>query len=220
MTKLMVALDTKDLNEAVQWAAWTEDYVDGYKVGLEFFLANGPDGYRLIGMLNKPIMLDLKLHDIPNTVAGAVKALLPLRPTFLTIHAQGGYKMIEAAHDAAGKSEDRPQIIVVTQLTSTIGDSNVVMHWAAEAEQAGADGIVCSGLHTASLRRFLDDPSFLIMNPGIREPGATADDQVQTVTAKSAKQSGADWIVVGRPITKAPHVAEAAARFRSELDQA
>ncbi len=190
------------------------------KLGLEFFLANGAEGFKAIA--GAPIFLDLKLHDIPNTVAGGVRAVLPLRPRMLTVHASGGPAMIRAAHQAAsGAESDRPMILAVTVLTSldqtdlvAVGvaatPAEQVMRLGRLAIEAGADGLVCSALEVAMLRQALG-PAVKLVVPGIRPEGAASGDQARTMTPAGAIAAGADWIVVGRPITGARDPGTAAA---------
>jgi orotidine-5'-phosphate decarboxylase len=218
--RLIVALDTADANQARVWAQAVAPSADLLKLGLEFFLANGAEGVKAI--VGAPIFLDLKLHDIPNTVAGGVRAVLPLRPRMLTVHASGGAAMIRAAHQAAGgAATDRPMILAVTVLTSldqtdlvavgvaaTLAEQ--VMRLARLAIEAGADGLVCSPLEVAMLRQALG-PAVKLVVPGIRPEGAASGDQARTMTPAAAIAAGADWIVVGRPITGARDPGMAAA---------
>ena len=217
--KLIVALDTTDLARAQSWAAATAPYVGLFKLGLEFFLAHGAVGVRAV--TGRPIFLDLKLHDIPNTVAGGVRAVLDLRPRMLTIHASGGAAMIEAARKAADTAgAERPMILGVTVLTSldaaalaatgvASSPAEQVRRLARLALGAGADALVCSPLEVAMLRAELGPDARLIV-PGIRPVGAAAGDQARVMTPAEAVDAGADWIVVGRPITGAADPAAAA----------
>jgi orotidine-5'-phosphate decarboxylase len=225
-SRLIAALDTTDLALVSDWAAAVAPYCGLYKLGLEFFLANGPAGVRSV--TGKPIFLDLKLHDIPNTVAGAVRAVLPLTPRMLTIHAAGGSAMIAAARDAAeAAGAARPMILAVTVLTSLdhtdlaatgIADapSPQALRLARLAIAAGADGLVCSPLEVAMLRDALGPGPALVV-PGIRPAGSAAGDQARTMTPGAAIAAGADWIVVGRPITAAPDPAQAAAAIAAAI---
>jgi orotidine-5'-phosphate decarboxylase len=224
--RLIVALDTVDVERAHYWAAAVGPHAGLLKVGLEFFLANGADGFRTI--IGAPIFLDLKLHDIPNTVAGAVRAVLPLKPQMLTIHASGGSAMIQAAQQAsASAGPDGPAILAVTVLTSlSQSDLTAVGVAATPAEQAlrlgrlaieaGADGLVCSPLEVAMLREALG-PTIKLVVPGIRPAGSAAGDQVRTMTPVQAVSAGADWIVVGRPITEARDPGAAAADIAASI---
>jgi orotidine-5'-phosphate decarboxylase len=224
--KLIVALDTADANQARVWAEAVAPSAGLLKVGLEFFLANGAEGFKAIA--GAPIFLDLKLHDIPNTVAGGVRAVLPLRPRMLTIHASGGSAMIRAAHQAAGvAATDRPMILAVTVLTSldqtdlvAVGvaatPAEQVMRLARLAIEAGADGLVCSPLEVAMLRQALG-PAVKLVVPGIRPEGAASGDQARTMTPAAAIAAGADWIVIGRPITGARDPGMAAADIAAAI---
>jgi orotidine-5'-phosphate decarboxylase len=218
--RLIVALDTADAARAVGCAAAVAPHCGLFKLGLEFFLANGAAGMRAI--TGRPIFLDLKLHDIPNTVAGAVRAVLPLGPRMLTVHAAGGAAMIAAAREAAETAgAARPMILGVTVLTSldaadlaatgiAASPAGQVLRLARLAVAAGADGLVCSPLEVAMLRQELGSSTALVV-PGIRPAGSAAGDQVRVTTPEAALAAGADWIVVGRPITAAPDPAQAAA---------
>ena len=223
---IIVALDTTDVDRARAWAAATAPHVGLFKVGLEYFLANGAAGYRAIQ--GRPIFLDVKLHDIPNTVAGGIRAILPLAPRMVTIHASGGTAMIRAAREAAETAgANRPMILAVTVLTS-LDDASLAamgMNDGAAAQvsrlgrlavDAGADGLVCSPLEVATLRRELG-PAVTLVVPGIRPAGASAGDQARTMTPKEAMQAGASWLVIGRPITGAADPAGAAAAIAASL---
>ena len=218
--KLIVALDTTDLARASVWAAQTAPHVGLFKLGLEFFLANGAAGVRAIA--GRPVFLDLKLHDIPNTVAGGVQAVLDMRPKMLTIHAAGGAAMIEAARKAAETAgPNRPMILAVTVLTSLDAaalaatgvagsPADQVLRLARLALSAGADAVVCSPLEVAMLRAALG-PEAKFVVPGIRPAGSDVGDQARVMTPAEAVAAGADWIVVGRPITGATDPGAAAA---------
>jgi orotidine-5'-phosphate decarboxylase len=226
MQRLIVALDTPDLDRARGWAAAVAPNVGLFKLGLEFFLANGAAGFRAIS--GAPIFLDLKLHDIPNTVAGGVRSVLSLRPRMLTVHASGGAAMIRAAQQAAASAgEERPLILAVTVLTS-LGQADLsaigiaakpaeqVLRLARLALEAGADGLVCSPQEVEMLRQALG-PSVRLVVPGIRPEGADAGDQARTLTPAQAIAAGADWIVVGRPITASPDPGRAAADIAAAI---
>lgn len=224
--RLIVAFDTTDVARAAAWAKATAPHVGLFKLGLEFFLANGAAGVRAVA--GRPVFLDLKLHDIPNTVAGGVRAVLDLRPKMLTIHAAGGAAMIEAARRAADTAgTDRPMILAVTVLTSLdaaaltatgVSDqpAEQVLRLARLALSAGADALVCSPLEVAMLRASLG-PEALFVVPGIRPAGAATDDQARTMTPAQAVAAGANWIVVGRPITDAIDPGAAAASIAGSL---
>jgi orotidine-5'-phosphate decarboxylase len=227
------ALDTPDLGTATSWAAALADTVGGIKLGLEFFNANGPKGVtEVMRASGLPLFLDLKFHDIPNTVAGAVKSVVPLRPAIINVHTNGGRAMMEAAakaaHEAAQKHlVDRPLVIGVTVLTSMddndlrevgVTESAIdnVRRLSELAKIAGLDGVVCSPHEAQALRRDLG-PNFKLITPGVRPSWAAANDQKRVMTPAEAMASGADYVVIGRPITAAPDQAAAAKRIVLEL---
>jgi orotidine-5'-phosphate decarboxylase len=224
---LIAALDTADLGQAVAWAERLLPICGMVKLGLEFFLAQGPAGVRRIGGAGR-VFLDLKLHDIPNTAAGAVRAILPLRPAMVTLHAAGGPAMIGAARQAAESAgAERPLLLAVTVLTSLdaagLAETGVaggpvqqVLRLGQLAITAGADGLVCSAREVAVLRAALG-PVPLLVCPGIRPEASAADDQARTMTPRAALAAGADYLVIGRPITSAADPAAAAAAIRASL---
>lgn len=224
-TKLIVALDTADLTQAIKWANAVRPHAALLKVGLEFFLANGTQG--VAALAGPPLFLDLKLHDIPNTVAGGVRAVLPLRPQMLTIYASGGTAMIRAAREAASTAgSSRPMILAVTVLTSlnsadllhmgvAANPAEQVLRLARMALEAGADGLVCSP-HEVQLLRAALGPTVKLVVPGIRPAGSATGDQARTMTPAEAFAAGANWIVVGRPITGATDPASAAAAIAAQ----
>jgi orotidine-5'-phosphate decarboxylase len=231
MTKanpIFVAVDTPDLAKARALAEKLRGRVHGLKLGLEFFMANGAAGYREIAALGLPIFLDVKLHDIPNTVAGAVNSVLPLKPAFLTIHTSGGDAMMRAAADVAAKAgAGRPKLLGVTVLTSldkndlaAVGQetdtAKQVTHLAKLAQASGLDGVVCSPEEVKTLRHAFG-PDFILMVPGIRPVWATAGDQKRVLTPKEAIDAGASYLVIGRPITGADDPASAAQRIAGEI---
>jgi orotidine-5'-phosphate decarboxylase len=218
-----VALDTPDLEQARRIAAEVRRHVGGLKLGLEFFCANGPAGYRTIAELGLPVFLDLKLHDIPNTVAKAVAALRPLEPAVLTVHAAGGRAMLE---DAKAAAPSGTRVVAVTVLTSLDDDdlaatgvaggvADQVERLAALAREAGLDGIVCSGREVAAAKRAWND-AFIVV-PGVRPAEGAAADQKRIVTPRQARDDGASILVVGRPITAAADPAEAARAIAATL---
>ena len=225
--RIIAALDTGDSDRAAALAVTLAGRCGVLKVGLELFGAAGGAAVTRIGTL-APVFLDLKLHDIPNTVAGAVRSLLPLAPAMLTIHAAGGPAMIAAARQAAeGAGAARPAILAVTVLTSidaaTLSDTGVsggpvqqVLRLARLALEAGADGLVCSPQEVARLRDAFGGVPLLVV-PGVRPAGSAAGDQARTATPAEAVAAGADWIVVGRPITGAADPAAAAAAIAASL---
>ena len=231
MNPILCAIDTPDLERAQALAAAVRGAVAGIKLGLEFFTANGPTGVREVADRDTPLFLDLKLHDIPNTVAGAVRAAAQLEPLLLTLHIAGGPGMMEAAVRAADAvahdGKRRVKLLGVTVLTSLDdGDLVAVGHRGPVGEQvrrlallardSGLDGVVCSPQEVAVLRE-LCGSQFLLVVPGIRPAGAASGDQKRVMGPRAAMQAGADYLVVGRPITEAPHPAAAAQAILNEL---
>ena len=210
MNPIFVAVDTPDLARARALAEAVHGAAGGLKLGLEFFSANGPDGVHRIAELGLPIFLDLKLHDIPNTVAKAVEALRPLEPAILTVHAAGGRAMMEAARAAAPSSTRIVAVTVLTSLDDTdlaaagvIGSpAEQVQRLATLARGSTVDGIVCSGAEVAAARAAW--PGGFLVVPGVRPAGAAIGDQKRVVTPAQALDAGASVLVVGRPITGAP----------------
>jgi orotidine-5'-phosphate decarboxylase len=222
MAGLIVALDTADQGQAWSWAAAVAPHAGMLKVGLELFLSHGAS---FVQSLAGPVFLDLKLHDIPNTVAGAAAAVRPLAPAMLTLHAAGGADMIEAARRCVEGSPT--QLLGVTVLTSldaeTLhatgvagGTRQQVLRLARLALSAGAHGLVCSPHEVAMLRDALGSGPVLVV-PGIRPDGSPDGDQARTMTPRAAVDAGADWIVVGRPITGAADPGAAAAAIAREI---
>jgi orotidine-5'-phosphate decarboxylase len=209
MSPVFVAIDTPDLGRALEIAKSVRSIAGGVKLGLEFFCANGPSGFREIAGLGLPIFLDLKLHDIPNTVAKAVEALRPLEPAVLTVHAAGGRAMMEAAKAAAPANTKVVAVTVLTSLDtgdlSSIGidgePAAQVQRLAALARDARVDGIVCSGAEVAAAKRSWPNGFFVV--PGVRPAGADIGDQKRVVTPRAAMDDGASILVIGRPITAA-----------------
>lgn len=231
---IFVAVDTPDLGAATGLAAKLADVAGGLKLGLEFYSANGPRGVQQVAKAGGglPVFLDLKFHDIPNTVAGAVRAACAARPAIMTIHAAGGRAMMEAAANAAadGAREhgvDRPLIVAVTVLTSLdqddLSDIGVtravdeqVLALARMAKECHLDGVVCSPLEAAAIREACG-PRFKLIVPGIRPTWSGGDDQKRTLTPAEALDAGADVLVIGRPITAAPDPHSACQRILGEL---
>ncbi len=206
---IFVALDTPLLDHAKTIASRIRTHVGGIKLGLEFFSANGRSGVREMAELGLPIFLDLKFHDIPNTVAKAIQALRPLEPAILTVHAAGGLAMLE---DAKAAAPTGTKVIAVTMLTSlddedlrstgVIGSAHEqVMRLTELAKRAGLDGVVCSGNEVAAAKALWPEGFFVV--PGVRPGNSNAGDQKRTVTPRAALDAGASILVVGRPITQA-----------------
>lgn len=226
MAGLIAALDTADIATARDWATILAPHCGALKLGLEFFAAHGPSGVRAVTAA--PVFLDLKLHDIPNTVAGAVRAVLPLDVRMLTLHAAGGAAMIAAARAAAEAGGGaRPLLLAVTVLTSldevalaatgvADGVAAQVLRLARLALAAGADGLVCAPSEVATLRAALGSAPVLVA-PGVRPAGTAPDDQARVATPAEVARAGADWLVVGRPITRAADPAATAARIAREI---
>jgi orotidine-5'-phosphate decarboxylase len=216
---IFVALDTPSLDIASALAARVGPYVGGLKLGLEFVSANGPEGVRAIVKSERAVFLDVKLHDIPNTVAGAMKALAPLGAAIINVHASGGARMMRAAVEAAASAHPRPKILAVTVLTSleaadlaamgVSGALEQVVRLARLAKGAGIDGVVCSPQEIEAVRAACGR-DFLIVTPGVRPAGGALDDQRRVMTPKQALTAGADLLVIGRPITGAADPAGAA----------
>ena len=229
--RIFCAIDTSDIEEALLLAELLSGEVGALKLGKEFFTAHGPGGLDRIAERNHRIFLDLKFHDIPNTVAGAVRAAAALGCFMLTVHASGGGAMLEAAVDAAaGAGPGAPKIVAVTVLTSlddrdlaTVGQSapaaDQVLRLARLAESAGLDGVVCSPREAAMLRSALP-PEFELVVPGVRPVWADAGDQKRVTTPGEAVAAGADRLVVGRPITRSDDPAGAARRIAGEIAEA
>jgi orotidine-5'-phosphate decarboxylase len=225
MKPIFVAIDTPDLARATQLAGAVRDHAGGIKLGLEFFSAQGPSGVEHIGALGLPVFLDLKLHDIPNTVGKAVEALAALEPAILTVHAAGGHEMLQAAKRAA---PPQTKVVAVTLLTSLdAGDlsdlgiqrspADQVAHFAWVARDAGIDGIVCSGAEVGAAKAAWPDGFFVV--PGIRPAGTDIGDQKRVVTPARALHDGASVLVVGRPITGAADPRQAIVDMATDLGQ-
>ena len=224
---VLCAIDTTDRGRARAIARAVAPHVGGLKLGLEFFCAHGPDAVREAAAGATELFLDLKLHDIPNTVAGAVRAVAPLRPAILTVHAAGGREMMRAAADAAGEHAVGMKVIAVTVLTSldegdldSVGQrgpvAEQVRRLAALAQESGLDGVVCSP-HEVEVLRHDRGPGFLLVVPGIRPAGVSRGDQKRVMTPVEAIRAGADRLVIGRPIAAASDPAAAAAAIAQEL---
>ena len=220
---IYVALDTPDFEKAKALAMRVRNHVGGIKLGLEFFCANGRAGVKEMAALDLPIFLDLKLHDIPNTVAKAVQALRPLNPAILTIHAAGGRAMMEDAKAAAPAGT---KVVAVTMLTSLDASDMTsigldpdpmaqVERLAGLARDAGIDGIVCSGNEVAAARRIWPDGFFVV--PGVRPANGDLGDQKRVMTPRAALDAGASVLVIGRPITQAPDPDRAARAIEATL---
>jgi orotidine-5'-phosphate decarboxylase len=226
---VFVALDTPDVSRALAIARAVKPHVGGLKVGLEFISALGPDAVRRIVEIGLPVFADTKFHDIPNTVAGAARAIALLGVRMFNVHASGGEAMMRAAAEAIADVHPRPLLIAVTVLTSlddaalvSVGQSGPsaaqVERLAALAKASGLDGVVCSAHEIAPVRRVCG-PDFLTVVPGIRPPGSVLGDQRRVMTPAGALAAGADILVIGRPITAAADPAKAAQSIAQELSK-
>lgn len=213
---IFVAIDTPDMARAKHIASQVRHHVGGIKLGLEFFMANGRHGVLEMHDLGLPIFLDLKLHDIPNTVGKAIQALRGLEPAILTVHASGGRAMLEDAKAAAPAGT---KVVAVTMLTSLdegdlratgVGGSahDQVLRLTELAMESGVDGIVCSGAEVAEAHRLWPRGFFVV--PGVRPPNGVVGDQKRVVTPRAAIDAGASILVIGRPITSADDPDQAA----------
>jgi orotidine-5'-phosphate decarboxylase len=229
--RIFCAIDTPKLDDALLLADLLSGEVGAIKLGKEFFTAHGPDGVRKVAACGHKIFLDLKYHDIPNTVAGAIRAAFGVQSSVLTVHASGGPAMLEAAAAAAKEAgPKRPKIVAVTVLTS-LDDSDLeavgqrgpaaeqVLRLARLAEASGIDGVVCSPQEVALLRGEIGD-DFALVVPGVRPDWAGADDQKRVMTPGEAVAAGADHLVIGRPITRSQDPVGAARRIADEIASA
>jgi orotidine-5'-phosphate decarboxylase len=224
MDQLLVALDVDNAIEAIEISARLQGHVGGVKVGSQLFTAEGPGLVRRLVDQGQRVFLDLKFHDIPNTVAGAVKAATRLGVWMMTVHASGGSEMLKAAkraavEAAASRNRPAPLVVAVTALTS-LSDTSLleigvnrsmerhVEEMAALAEKAGLDGVVASPHELKILRD--NFPTLIVVTPGIRSSSAPADDQSRTLSAREALAAGATYLVVGRPIIAAADPRQAA----------
>jgi orotidine-5'-phosphate decarboxylase len=217
---VFAAIDTPDPEYALSLAEQVRPHVGGLKLGLEFLSANGPDGLKAFAKFGLPLFADVKFHDIPNTVAGAVRAVAAQGVSILNVHAGGGAAMMKAALEAARAVNPATRVIAVTVLTS-LGDDDLaavgqtppaadqVLRLASLARLCGLDGVVCSAHEIARLRAELGE-GFLLVVPGIRPAGSAAGDQRRVMGPAEALRAGADILVIGRPITAAPDPAIAA----------
>ena len=230
---VLAALDTPDVDKARALAKSVGDAVGGVKLGKEFFTANGPEGVVRVARTGRRIFLDLKFHDIPNTVAGAVRSALSLQPFMMNVHASGGAAMMRAAADAAAEAGkepgvDRPLMLAVTVLTSLdasdleavgqdVDTKHQVVRLALLARESGMDGVVCSPQEIVALRNACG-ADFKLVVPGIRPTWAAKGDQKRITTPQKAIEAGADYLVIGRPITAADDPKEAAEKIAAEIN--
>ena len=234
--KIIVALDVPSAEAALRVARRLHSHVGMFKVGKELFTVEGPAVVRILVAEGNPVFLDLKYHDIPNTVWGAAQQAGLLGASLITVHASGGRKMLEAAVEgvraaAQARGDAHPaRVLAVTALTSLGADDlaaigfqgspeEVVVRLARLAKAAGVDGVVASPREIAAIRQACG-PQFLIVTPGIRPAAGTSDDQARTATPASATRAGADYLVIGRPITGASDPAAAADAIAAEMESA
>jgi len=225
--RLIVALDVPGATQARQIVQAIGEAATTYKIGKQLFTAEGPQVVRDLVTSGRKVFLDLKYHDIPNTVAAAVRTAAELGVSMLTVHASGGSKMLKAAVEAANQSPAKPMVLAVTVLTS-LSDSDLqelgiagdvlsqVLRLGALARAAGCGGLVASAQEARELRAALGE-GFAIVTPGVRPAGASAGDQARVVTPKDAIAAGATYLVVGRPILEAPDPAKAAQQIADEI---
>ena len=226
--RLFCAIDTSKLDDALLLADLLSGEIGTLKLGKEFFTAHGPEGVRKVAAFGHKIFLDLKYHDIPNTVAGAIRATQHIKCEVLTVHASGGSAMLRAAVEAANGLGERPlKIVAVTVLTSlndsdleTVGQIGAVsdqeLNLARLAEASGLSGVVCSPWEVNALRSEMKE-DFALVVPGVRPEWAGEDDQKRVMTPGEAVAAGADYLVIGRPITRAPDPVGAARRIIDEM---
>jgi len=234
--KLIVALDLASADAAARMAEKLHGHVGMFKVGSELFTAEGPVLARYLVASGEPVFLDLKFHDIPNTVRAAVREASQMGVSIVDVHASGGRKMMEAALEGAREAQTRrrstarPLVLAVTVLTSLAAPDldelgvagapvDAVVRLAQLAERAGLDGVIASPREIAALRRACG-PRFIIVTPGIRPAAAASHDQSRVATPESAIRAGADYLVVGRPITEASDPAAAADAIVAEMQAA
>ncbi|MGB8887460.1 MAG: orotidine-5'-phosphate decarboxylase [Candidatus Korobacteraceae bacterium] len=228
--RLIVALDVPGATQARQIVQSIGDAATTFKVGKQLFTSEGPQFVRELVSSGRKVFLDLKFHDIPNTVAEAVKSAAELRVAMLNVHASGGSKMLRAAVEAASQSPHPPLLLAVTVLTSLSDEDmqeigvcgnvlNQVLRLAALARNAGCGGLVASAKEARELRRELGE-GFAIVTPGVRPGGSAIGDQARVVTPADAIAAGASHLVVGRPILDAPDPARAAAEIIAEIERA
>lgn len=233
--RLIVALDLASADAAARLAEKLRGRVGMFKVGSELFTAEGPVLARYLVANGDKVFLDLKFHDVPNTVRGAAREAAELGVSMLNVHASGGRKMMEAALEGArsatrGRAAPRPLLLAVTILTSLAGDDldelglsgrpeDAVVRLARLAQQAGLDGVVASPREIAALRRACG-PRFVIVTPGIRPAASPSHDQARIATPSAAIQAGADYLVVGRPITEAPDPLATVEAVANEMERA
>jgi orotidine-5'-phosphate decarboxylase len=225
--RVIVALDVSDSAAALELAGRLGDFVQWFKVGLELYLSAGNQIVHALKDRGYSVFLDLKLHDIPNTVAGAVRSAAMAGADMLTLHASGGPAMLAAAAEAASKLHSAPKLLAVSVLTSMDAEqlraigvpsspAEQVLRLARLASEAGISGLVASSVAVAALRAAF--PDFTLVIPGIRPAGSSVGDQKRVATPAAAVRAGADYLVIGRPITQAADPAAAVRAILSEIE--
>ena len=234
--RIILALDVDSREKALALGRQLKDYVGAFKIGMELYNVCGPSIVEEFQKMGAKVFVDLKFHDIPNTVASASRVITRLGAWMFNVHASGGQEMmkkaVEAAQEeAAALGREKPLVLAVTVLTSMnlqqlreeVGIDagqveDVVVRWAEMAQKCGMDGVVCSSKEAAVLRKACG-PDFRLITPGIRPAWAAADDQKRITTPKQAVELGSDYMVIGRPITKAENPVEAAQKIIKELEE-
>ena len=228
--KIIIALDYPDAEPALALARQLQPSLCRLKVGKELFVTAGPRLVEQLMELGFEVFLDLKFHDIPNTVAQACKAAAALGVWMVNVHALGGRRMMEAAREALAHTMQPPRLIAVTVLTSmgpedlldvgiTQSPAEMVLRLATLARGCGMDGVVCSAQEAALLRRELGD-TFALVTPGIRPPQAVMDDQMRVMTPRAALENGSSYLVIGRPVTRAANPLQALRAIAQDLGEA
>ncbi|MGE5455074.1 MAG: orotidine-5'-phosphate decarboxylase, partial [Methylocystaceae bacterium] len=230
--RITVALDVDTREQALALASQLKDEVGVFKIGMQLFNSAGPALVQEIAALGRPVFVDLKFHDIPNTVAAAGRVITRLGASIFNVHAAGGREMMRQVRQAVDEEADRlqqtrPLILAVTVLTSIdqqavnsdlqvqLPVAELVVKWAQMAQEAGMDGVVASPREITAIRTACGE-GFIILTPGVRPTWSETNDQKRVMTPREAYQAGADYLVVGRPITSAPDPVEAARRIAEE----
>jgi orotidine-5'-phosphate decarboxylase len=226
--RIIVALDVDNVEDARRLVGLLKDHVGAFKVGFELFVAEGPRAAAAVTDAGAGLFLDLKFHDIPNTVAGAVKSALGMGATFIDVHASGGRAMMEAAANAAKSGTGTPPIMLAVTVLTSLDEGDLrrmnisnspaeqVVTLARLAKESGMDGVVASPKEVTAIREAVGH-DFVIVTPGVRPTWAATGDQKRVATPSDAVKSGADFLVIGRPITGAKDPVEAAMKIAEEL---
>lgn len=220
--EIILALDIENLSQVKFFLKRTHPFIKIFKVGIVLFTRYGPKVVKLIQDFGAEVFLDLKFFDIPNTVEKAVKSAVSLRPKMLTLHIQGGDKMLMRAKKISIEESQRlkinpPLLLGVTVLTSQYASPLRVLKLAKEAKNCHLDGVVCSVHELKLLKRNIKDKDFVYVTPGVRIENLKEDDQKRTATLREAKELGADYVVLGRPILEAEDIESVLEKIRSQL---